>query len=51
MTVLEMAEKYYPAFWSRERLEALVAAGRLTRAEADAVLGGEAATEAGEAEA
>ncbi len=41
MTVLEMAKKYYPAFWGKERLEALVAAGKLTRAEADEIMGGE----------
>ncbi len=41
MTVLEMAKKYYPAFWGKERLEALVAAGKLTRVEADEVMGGE----------
>ncbi len=40
MTILEMAEKYYPEFWSRERLEALVAAGKLTRAEVDEIMGG-----------
>ena len=28
MTVLEMARKYYPRLWSRERVEALVQAGR-----------------------
>lgn len=40
MTILEMAQKYYPRLWSRERLEALVAAGRLTRAEADEIMEG-----------
>lgn len=33
MTVYEMAERYYPRLWSRERLEALRAAGRLTQEE------------------
>ena len=33
MTVLEMAKKYYPRLWPQERIEALVAAGRLTREE------------------
>ncbi len=41
MTPLEMAKKYYPKFWNRERLEALVQAGKLSRAEADAIMGGE----------
>lgn len=31
MTVLEMAQKYYPQYWSRERLEALKDAGKLTQ--------------------
>ena len=37
MTVLEMAKQYYPRLWSRERIEALVAAGRLTEDEAEEV--------------
>ncbi len=40
MTTVEMAKKYYPAFWGKERLEALVKAGKLTRAEADEIMGG-----------
>ncbi len=39
MTVLEMARKYYPRLWSRERVEALVQAGRLSQDEAREVLG------------
>lgn len=35
MTVYEMAQKYYPRLWDKERLEALVAAGRLTQEEYD----------------
>lgn len=35
MTVYEMAQKYYPRLWDRERLEALLAAGRLTQEEFD----------------
>lgn len=31
MTVLEMAQKYYPQYWSWERLEALKDAGKLTQ--------------------
>lgn len=37
MTVLEMAKQYYPRLWSRARIEALVAAGRLTEDEAEEV--------------
>lgn len=33
MTVYELARKYYPRLWDRERLEALLAAGRLTQEE------------------
>lgn len=28
MSVYELAQKYYPRLWDRERLEALLAAGR-----------------------
>lgn len=38
MTVKELAAKYYPRLWSAERIEALVAAGKLTRAEADEIM-------------
>lgn len=37
MTVLEMAVQYYPRLWSRERIDALVAAGRLMPEEAEEV--------------
>lgn len=37
MTVLEMAKQYYPRLWSKDRIEALVTAERLTRAEAEEV--------------
>ncbi len=37
MTVKDMAIKYYPRLWSRERIEALVEAGKLTREEAEEV--------------
>lgn len=30
MSVLEMAQKYYPRLWDKSRLETLVKAGRLT---------------------
>ena len=39
MSVFEMAKKYYPRLWSRARVEALAAAGRLTEEEKDQVLG------------
>lgn len=37
MTVLEMAKAYYPRLWGKERIEALVSAGRLTAKEAKEV--------------
>lgn len=33
MSVYELAERYYPRLWDKSRLEALVAAGRLTEEE------------------
>lgn len=30
MTILELAKKYYPRLWGKDRLAALVAAGKLT---------------------
>ena len=33
MDVFELAKQYYPRLWSRERLETLVAAGKLTEAQ------------------
>lgn len=41
MTVKEMAQKYFPTMWSAERIEALVAAGKLSREDADEVINGE----------
>ena len=38
MSVVEMAEKYYPRLWDKDRLEALVAAGRLSREDADRIM-------------
>lgn len=35
MSVYELAKKYYPRLWDRERLEALLAAGRLSQEEYD----------------
>lgn len=37
MSVLELAQKYYPRLWDKQRIEALVEAGRLTGAEAEEV--------------
>lgn len=34
MTTYELAQKYYPRLWSAERIDALVAAGKLTKAQA-----------------
>lgn len=33
MSVYELAKKYYPRLWDRDRLKALVTAGRLTQQE------------------
>lgn len=38
MSVYDMAKKYYPTLWNRARLEALVAAGRLTEAEMEEII-------------
>lgn len=38
MSVYELAKQYYPALWSAERIAALIAAGRLTQEEADAIM-------------
>lgn len=39
MNVVELARKYYPRLWDKSRLEALVAAGRLSREDADRIMG------------
>lgn len=39
MSVYELAKKYYPRLWDRERLEALLAAGRLSQEEFDSLVG------------
>lgn len=41
MSVYELAQKYYPRLWDRERLEALLAAGRLSQEEFDQLVGTE----------
>lgn len=38
MNVEELARKYYPTLWDKQRIEALVAAGRLSREAAEAIL-------------
>lgn len=38
MTVKELAKKYYPKLWPLERLEALVAAGKLSRTDANDII-------------
>ena len=45
MTVYEMAKQYYPRLWDKFRIEALVAAGRLSAEEAKDIV--EAAEESG----
>lgn len=34
MTTYELAQKYYPRLWDAKRIDALVAAGKLTKAQA-----------------
>lgn len=41
MTIFEMAQRYYPRLWDKKRLEALVEAGRITRAEFDQLVKGD----------
>ena len=41
MSVYELAQKYYPRLWDRERLEALLAAGRLSQEEFERLVGAE----------
>lgn len=38
MNVYELAKKYYPILWDKERVQALAAAGKLTEEEAAALL-------------
>lgn len=38
MNVVELARKYYPRLWDKDRLEALVSAGRLSREDADRIM-------------
>ena len=41
MSVFEMAKKYYPRLWDRERIEKLVEAGKLTEEEKQEILEGD----------
>lgn len=38
MSVYELAKKYYPRLWDRERLAALLAAGRLSQEEYNSLM-------------
>jgi len=38
MTVYELAQKYYPRLWNKSRLDALLAAGKLTQKEYDSLV-------------
>lgn len=39
MSVYELAQRYYPRLWDKQRLEALVRAGRLTAEEYQDITG------------
>ena len=41
MSVYDLAQKYYPRLWDRERLEALLAAGRLSQEDFDQLVDAE----------
>lgn len=41
MSVYELAQKYYPRLWDKARLEALLAAGRLSQEEFEQLVGHE----------
>ena len=41
MTVFEMAKKYYPKYWKKERLEALLKAKKITEEEFNKLVEGE----------
>ena len=38
MTVFEMAKQYYPRLWDDNRIDALVAAGKLTAEDAEIII-------------
>jgi len=37
--VKTLAEKYYPLLWPQDRMDALLAAGKLTQEEYDSIIG------------
>ena len=39
MTVYELAKKYYPRLWNKERIDALYQAGKLTEEEYHSIVG------------
>ena len=39
MNVFEMAKKYYPLLWDKNRIDALYKAGKLTEEEYNAIVG------------
>lgn len=41
MSAYELAKKYYPRMWNKERLQMLVAAGKLTASEYKEITGEE----------
>lgn len=45
MSIFEMAKQYYPRLWDKERIQALVTAGKLTTEEAEEICGEEGASE------
>lgn len=38
MTVYEMAKKYYPKLWNKDRIDALYKAGKLTEEEYNSII-------------
>ena len=46
MTVFEMAKKYYPRLWSKNRIDALHDAGKLTEEEYTEILSADGETNA-----
>ena len=45
MNVEELARKYYPALWDKQRIESLVEAGRLSREAANTIMAGRSVEE------
>lgn len=39
MNAYELAKKYYPELWDKERIQALVSAGKLTEDQAKEIIG------------